>query len=252
MSEKSIMFNDLNLRKILEIQKKIDLSSAECLYLEEYAQRIAEIIYYEFEKSVILARAFITVPFSDLPKENKIFVRNLAGEKKITDLIKDNTPVLSLASSYGIEDAWKNRHTSKGHIGIPLVSEEFIELIPMIARLLKSFGVPLGWISGKDTGIVTKSIGDLSGIFYVPDAKTTVDEKGRKVIPNEKFVDKYGVKTVFGFGGSYLIEKTFVVFIIFTREEIKKESAELFMPVANLIKASTTHLVSNGKIFSNK
>lgn len=220
--------------------------------LERAGQRLTELMYEEFKESIVMARFFATAPFNKLPDFNKQFVTQLAASKGISELIKDQTLVLSLLGTYGDKDEWKDRHNSKGHIGIPLVSADFITLIPMISRLLKMLGVPFEWISSTDTGIVTKALGSIFGVFYVPDAKTAVDEHNRKIITMQDFVDSSNIKTVFGLAGGYISGVTFVVLIVFTRETVSKYCVEQFMPLINSIKMSTAHLVSEGKIFSEE
>lgn len=221
-----------------------------CSNLEEAAQKVVDIIYKEFLDSIVLARIFVTVPLEKLPAPNQKFVKDLAVAKNVIHLVKEKTPVLSLLSTKGEEVIWGRRTNSKGHVGIPLVSADFIELIPMISRLMKAMGIPLDWISSTDTTIVGKAVGKAAGIFYVPDAKTGVDEKNRKIIAAQDFVDRYGVKTVFGVGGGYILASTFVVMIVFARETITKDRAEQFIPILNLFKAATTNIVTQGKIFS--
>jgi hypothetical protein len=87
----------------------------------------------------------------------------------------------------------------------------------------------------------------------VPDAKTTVDQKGRKIIAAQDFVSAYNVKTVFGIGGGYPlgpIGNAFITNIVFTREMLEKHQAELFLSVVNTFKIGTMSLVSGKKIFA--
>jgi len=89
----------------------------------------------------------------------------------------------------------------------------------------------------------------MSGVFYVPDAKTTVDAKERKIIAATEFVENYAVKTVFGTGGAYM-GGTFITIIAFTRESLEKSLVEPFILVVNYFKTSTMRLVMEGKIFA--
>jgi hypothetical protein len=107
--------------------------------LEEAAQTLAETLHTQFSESVVVARVFLTVP---LPKTNKDFVQNLAGSAGAADALKANTPVLSRIATHGEEKDWCDRRKSEGHVGIPLISADFVGAIPMISRLLKEFGVP--------------------------------------------------------------------------------------------------------------
>jgi hypothetical protein len=146
---------------------------------------------------------------------------------------------------------WNNRQNSQGHVGIPLVSSDFISQIPMMSRLLSELGLGLSWIDSKDSDILGKTMGKMSGTFYVKDAKTETDKSGRKIIAAQDFVNQYNVKTVFGIGGGYLIGSTFITVIIFTRETIEKEQVSEFLPLLNTFKMGTTSLISRGKIFAD-
>jgi hypothetical protein len=221
-----------------------------CAVFEEAAQKLTDCLYREFKDSVVLARVFVSVPFEKLPSSNREFVKNLAAAKGITPLLKDQTLILSLAGTRGDEEAWNSRVRSKGHVGIPLASADFIDLIPMMSRLMRALGVPLDWITSADRSIVTKAVGKIAGVFYVPDAATSVDEQGRKIIPTQDFVHKYGIKTVFGAGGGYILGAAFAVVIVFTRDMIAQEKTEAWLPLINVLKSATTNLVSRGKIFS--
>jgi hypothetical protein len=221
-----------------------------CGCLEDAAQKVTDSMYAEFKDSVVLARLFATVPFGVLPTSNKEFVRNLADTKGLTSLLNNNTPILSLLGTRGQEDTWNDRHNSRGHIGIPFVSADFIDQVPMVSHLLKSLGFSSDWISGNGTGIIQSTMGKMAGIFYVPEARTAVDEKGRKIIAAQDFVAKYNIRTVFGIGGGYIQEATFIVLIVFAREQIDEERARCFLPLATMIKATTTGLLLRGRIFN--
>jgi hypothetical protein len=221
-----------------------------CICLEDAAQKVTDLVYAEFKDSVVLARLFATVPFGVLPTSNKEFVKNLADTKGLTPLLNNQTPILSLMGTSGQEDTWNDRHDSRGHIGIPLVSADFLDQIPMMSRLLKSLGFSLDWLCGNGTGITQSTMGKMAGFFYVPEARTAVDEKGRKIIAAQDFVAKYNVRTVFGIGGGYIKEATFIVLIVFAREHIDEDRARCFLPLSTVIKATTTGLVLRGRIFN--
>jgi hypothetical protein len=69
------------------------------------------------------------------------------------------------------------------------------------------------------------------------------------IVPAQDFVRSYGVKTVFGLGGSYL-NGTCVILILFTRELMEREEVEKFMPLVNTIKSATMSLVMRDRIFT--
>ena len=89
----------------------------------------------------------------------------------------------------------------------------------------------------------------MSGVFFVPEAASEVDQRGRKIIVAEDFVQKYGIKTVFGFGGGYLGSSTFSVTIIFLRETLSETDARQFAAQVGFFKTITADLVKQ-KIFS--
>ena len=242
--------SDVTVSSVTALRGEIEYGIRNCTCLEDAAQKYTGILYEEFQDSIVLVRLFATIPFKNLPVPNQRFVTNLAASAGISSLINDRTLVLSLLGTRGEEEAWNNRHNSRRHVGIPLASGDFIEAIPMMSRLLKELGLGLDWIDSGDTKIVAKTVGAMAGVFYVPDARTTVDHKGRKIIAAQDFVFTYDVKTVFGIGGGYLTSYVFITNIVFTRETIEKRQAEQFMPVVNTFKAGTIRMVSGNKIFA--
>jgi two-component system, NtrC family, sensor kinase len=220
-----------------------------CMYLENAAQKFAEVMHNELKDSIVLARLFCAIPFGDLPDFNRNFVARLAGSAGISHLIKDSTLILSLLGTHGKETAWNDRINSKGHVGIPLASTDFVDRIPMVSRLLKELGIDLNWISGDDTEIVIKKSGGMSGVFYVRDAETATDNMARKIITSQDFVRKYNIKTVFGMGGSYM-GKIFITTIVFTNETLDKETVTKYTPIINYFKGATMQLAMGNKIFA--
>lgn len=220
-----------------------------CKTLEQAAQKVTDTLYEKFSNSIVLARVFATMPFGALPDTNRTFVEKLAARQNISNLIRYETPVLTLLGTRGIKPSWNDRGQSEGHIGIPLASATFIDKIPMMSRLVKEIGINLDWIDHQDAIVVKTYIG-VSGVFYVSDAETAIDDQKRKIIAAQDFVRDYQVKTVFGLGSSYLSNTTFLTLIIFCREQIEKNKVEQFLPLISNIKASTTSLVATKAIFA--
>jgi hypothetical protein len=235
---------------LIKLQDKVTENLTGCSTLEESAQKYMTILYEELSDSIILARLFATIPIYGLPEENKKFVIDLAQSAKITELIKGDTLVLSLLGTRGKKQEWDDRKKSKGHIGIPLASSDFIGKIPMMSRLLKELGAGIDWIDKTDTDLVAKKFENISGVFYVRDAATELDNKGRKIIAAQDFVEAEGVQTVFGIGGCYMGTSLFFTTIIFLSETIEKDTAERFMLQANKFKTATLNIVDEGKIFA--
>ena len=244
------LISKLSLRDLVSLQDKIAEQSSGRANLEDAAQHYMSILYETLSESIVLARLFAAIPFGELPETNKAFVASLAESAGIGELIRDRTLVLSLLGSRGYKPEWNDRRNSQGHVGIPLASSDFIDRIPMMSRLLKQLGAGIDWIDADDTELVARTFENLSGVFHVRDAKTEVDNQGRKIIAAQDFVEAESVKTVFGIGGCYLGTSLFFTTIVFLREFLEKDVVERFMLQANKFKTATLDLVDDGKIFA--
>jgi hypothetical protein len=215
--------------------------------LEEAAQTLATALYAHFAESAILARVYITVPFGALPPPTQAFVQALPGAAAA---LCSETPVLSLVGTQGLNVDWNDRRNSRQHAAIPLISAEFVDGIPMIARLLRELGVPLDWIDSHDARRLVSTIGSTIGLFYVEDAVRAMDDRGRKVIPAVDFVFAYDVKSVFGTGGAYCGGQMLVV-VVFCRDPVARVTAQMFLPLVDLFKGQTGSLVAPAKVFAH-
>jgi len=213
------------------------------------AQALADTVFPAFEESLALVRVFATVPYGELPAENQEFVRNLLRARRMTAPIPAATPVLSLMGTRGLRPEWNDRTSSRAHIGIPLASAEFVDAIPMISRLLSEFGLTIVGMDDGGARVVRSVVGTLSGMFYVADASTEKDAQGRLVISAQDFVAEHGVKTVFGFGGAYMLERSYVAVILFATEAVAAEQARELAPLSSALKAATMRVVDQGVFF---
>ena len=198
----------------------------------------------------MVGRVFVTVPFGELPKANQQFVRGLLESAGAVEDLKDTTPVLSLIGTYGLEEEWRDRRRSKGHVGIPFVSSSFVDAIPMMSRLLKDFGVPVDWVDSHDSEMIVNTIGSSAGLLFVENAATATDSAGRKIIAAQDFVSAYGVKSVFGVGGAYSTGQIAVI-VTFCRSQIPRIVAERFVTLAAFFVSKTAGYVEQGRIFSD-
>jgi len=214
--------------------------------LEEAAQALATALYTQFAESTILVRVYVTVPFAALPRPTRAFVRAMPGAAAA---LTATTPVLSLVGTQGQNDDWNDRRKSRQHAAIPLISAEFVDGIPMIARLLREVGVPLDWIDSHDARRLVTTIGSTLGLFFVEDAVRAIDDRGRKVIPAVDFVFAYHVKSVFGTGGAYSGGQMLVL-VVFCLDPVARATAELFLPLVVLFKGETASLVASAKVFA--
>ena len=243
------LFADATSQSLDSIERLMEAELPAQGSLEEAAQWLSRTLHETFAAGSVLVRTFATVPLERLPGDARDFAASIAAQGGLPPL-RPGTMALALLGTCGVEPGWKERTLSRGHLAIPLASNTFVESIPMIARLLKELGATLTWADDLDTAIVTQSFGTLAGVFYVEDAESERDGLGRRVIPASDFVSRYGVKTVFGFGGSYPVRRTFIVTVVFTRERMGRQVAERFMRLTSAFKAVTMRTVLDGRLFA--
>jgi hypothetical protein len=218
--------------------------------IEEAAQLAVGAVFEQYRESVVLARLYATVPLQELPATNRDFVTRLAQSKGRAAELREKTPVLSLMGTRGVEPAWNDRARSAGHVGIPLLSADFVEEIPMLARLLADVGLATRWIETQDPSLLDERSSKFGKIFYVESAKEATDHRGRHVIPARDFVQAHDVATVFGVAGAYLMSNVFLALLVFCRERLDETRGRAFLPLVSVLKAETTRLVSQRRFFA--
>jgi two-component system NtrC family sensor kinase len=233
----------------LQLERKFQSEINRSTSLEGAAQAYTRLVYEALHESIVLLRVFATVPARELPAANRAFAEGLA--KSAGHELHDDTLVLSLLGTMGVEPAWCHRRRSTNHLGIPLVSREFVTRIPMISRLLQQLGIELDWFDRHDTAIVGRTFGLQSGVFYVEDAAQAIDREGRNIITAQEFVTNYGVRTVYGVGGGYVGTPVFTTIITFCREHVDRARAEDFRTHIDRFKAETESLAKQGRIFAD-
>lgn len=100
--------------------------------------------------------------------------------------------------------------------------------------------------------VETFSVSNLwNGVYLVPDAKTATDTQDRNIIPEQGFVEEYGVKTVFGNGARIAVEgNDFLASIFFSRQSLDRSTAHRFNSLLYLFKTVTSPLVETGRLFA--
>lgn len=243
----------MKIREARDVEQLFDafaLEPSRCDSIEELARRFTHRFYDYFVESTVLVRVFATLRFDRLPETERAFARDIAAQAGGSDLLTEETDVLTLLGTRGARSAWNARSDSRGHLAIPLLSEHFVGEIPMIARVLGETGfVPL--FSGRaHSQYVSRSSDDGDGLFFVGDARMTTDEHGRLIIPAADFVEEHSVKTVFGFGGSYAAARTFVTTIVFCRETIARSTAFELATLGRDFKKHSEALLERNAVFT--
>lgn len=146
---------------------------------------------------------------------------------------------LTLMATVGDEPEWNDRRRSRGHQAIPLPTVSVIERAPMIAQLFRAFGVELKAAIAPAPEIVRNLAGKSYGVFHVPEAK------GSPYIPAQDFVERYGIRSVIGFGGALLSGDLFAI-VMFTRTTVPELAADRFKSLALDVKS---HLFLHERTF---
>jgi len=217
--------------------------------LQECCQRLMETFRETFADSIALARTYATVPLNLLPEADRLLVENIVESAAVPEKLKESTRVLSLLGTAGVRPEWCHRGGSRGHLAIPLLSEDFVAGIPMLANLIQQLGSSRSWYQ-KHTGPSThvNNFGVFTDTFFVPDASESMDSSGRLMIPAQDFVREFGIRSVFGVGGEFLAEGIVVVCIFFSTE-VLSSTPKWLLRLPLVLATVTRSLVSEGKLY---
>jgi hypothetical protein len=213
--------------------------------MEDALSQIARYLYDELRSNVnepacALVRCYKTHAFRDLPAALQAFASGLLGDAPSTPSMR----CLTLLGTTGDNPMWNDVRRSRGHRAIPLPSPEMVAKAPMIAQLIKQFGLDVTSVINPSTEITRDLEGKTYGVFHIEDA---VDSP---FIPAQDFVRKYKVQSVVGCGG-YLRTGDLFAVIVFSKVRIDAESAERFRTLALDVKA-TLFSFDEGGVFSKR
>ncbi|HYE07000.1 MAG TPA: response regulator [Planctomycetota bacterium] len=239
---------ELSRADVLDLQDRLRPRLRAARSLEDAAQALVRCLCVDFASSTVLTRMFVTLPFATLPEDLRRAAWSVVERQALQSAMRDQTPVLTLLSTCGREPAWCDRRESRGHVATPLSSRSFVDSIPMIARMLQDMGLDLGLQTDGDPYIERVLGAGWVGLFYVGDALTARDDRGRRIIPAVDFVERYGVRTVFGLGKAYA-NGSIASLVAFTSAIVPRERVEALVPIMNLFKAETLRFVNDGAIF---
>lgn len=149
-----------------------------------------------------------------------------------TESFTPKTKCLTLLGTVGDLPEWNGRDASRRHRAIPLPSNDVVEQIPMIAQMVRQFGIEISSLLETQPEIINDLDQKTYNVFFVPDAHIS------PFIPAQaEFVIPHGVKSALGFGGVLPSGNLFAV-IMFTRVPIPLETAQMFRTIALNVKMS--------------
>lgn len=200
--------------------------------LADASQAVCELLFNELrgadgERACALVRAYKTHRFAGLPLAEQQFASALmSGDEPSPDM-----RCLTLVGTAGVEPAWNDRRQSVGHRAIPLPRPDIVERAPMIAQLIRQFGLELSDVVEQSPGVVASLEGRTYGVFHVESAG------GSPYIPAQDFVSRHGIRSVVGCGGALRGGNLFAL-ILFCRLPVPEPTADRFRTLALDLKSS--------------
>lgn len=202
--------------------------------METVANSIVSYFHEQFlvsgsgQKACALVRFFITHSYGTLSQDRRAIVQAvLGGAPK-----DENVQCLTLLATVGEKAEWNSVRHSVGHQAIPLTSHAMIEQAPMIAQLIRQFGIDTGMILSPAPDLIMEAAQKTYNVFHVPQAQ------GSPYIPAQKdFVVPNGIRSVLGFGGVLPSGSLFAI-IVFSRVPVSSETANLFKTLSMSVKAA--------------
>lgn len=201
--------------------------------MEEALGRVLRFLYDELRnpdgsRSCAMVRAYKTHAYGQLDPELQRFARRQMGGAAPDPDMK----CLTLMASVGDRPEWNDRRKSAGHQAIPLPRPDIVERAPMIAQLLRQFGLDLADVVKPRRDVVRDLEGRTYGVFFVEDAV------GSPYIPAQReFVEPNGIRSVLGCGGALRGGDLFAI-ILFSRVPISPDAADRFRTIALDMKSS--------------
>jgi hypothetical protein len=194
--------------------------------------------------SVVLVRLYVSIPFRELPTEEKEAAKRIGGMLGVESRITPHTEVLCLLATRGKSPEWNDRRLSQGHRALPLVDDAFVRSAPMLESLFSQVGIT----SPSDPG-PSERVG-IDGIFLVEDAASARDAEGRHIVPAQAFVEAHSIKSAFGFGGRYVTGRIMAV-VAFANVTVEAADVRALASIGSSFRMSTSRRFFEKRIFSS-
>lgn len=204
--------NDFDLAAMLRCSKGLRTAAQGAPSMEAAAGAICRFLYDALVdgdggRACVMARFYKTHAYGALTPDLQRFAKRAFGAVAISPP-EPAMKCLTLLATVGDEPEWNDRRA------------------PMIAQLIREFGMQLSDVV-RPSGDLVRALGGKSyGVFHVEEAA------GSRYIPaQEGFVDRHGIRSVIGFGGLLPTGDLFGV-ILFSRVHVTVESADRFRSLA--------------------
>ena len=242
-----IKIRELTLTNIFELSQFIKDKCNGLSSLEETVQELMKIFCQTFitdkgKSAFALSRYFKSCTYEEIPEDIKIYIQHQEDKENI----QAQNRYLTLIGTAGEVEEWKYRRDSKEHQALPLYDPRIVDNLPMLSALFAQIGFAIPNTEGANKNIIIDREDHDFGIFCVEDAT------GSTLIPKQaEFVEPFGIKSVIGFGGHYMTDHIYAI-IIFSKVEISKERAKLFLSLNPAVKSITLRHAVTGNIFKSE
>lgn len=206
---------------------------------ELLAQQLCATFYVMFSRSVVLVRAYLTVPFSSLPEHAGAWVQQLAEADVIGGELRDSAPVISLVGTAGRQAAWNCRLDSREHVGFPLFSSALGDRAPLLA-LLAHDARTIASLRNEGKPSHSPQAAKACRFVYTPDAAAGVEAKGRTLPLAPDFVADNGIATAFGLAAELEQGQSFYLVVFCSHSVTLDEVLQVGKALLHL-KAHATH-----------
>ena len=240
-------FGSYSLTELTALRGELQTLASEHPTLREAGQIWLSRLYHEFAESLPLARLFATVPYGFLPEREKAFARGIATENNVLSELTEDTIVVTLVATRGLRPEWNDPQNSRHHLAIPMLSASVIRPIPLVGRVLSGTMTGIPWLTKQKTLMLLESMGQISQLIYVRDARSARSGNDHRLILAQDFVEAHGIRTVLALGGSYL-NQTCLALVLFTQELLTEEQVSKFTTLLSSIKTPTMSVVMDCKI----
>lgn len=247
-----------SLRDMIECSSAIRRLGNDATSMEHAAQRVTSFLYddlgdlHTLARSCALVRFYKTHPIGQLDDVRRQFAESLL----LGSSVDPATRCLTLLATIGDEPAWCSVAQSRKHKAIPLQNKESVTRLPMVAQLIADLGVNLDdllqpplvatsftKVNGATQSLLVDTSGPNFNVFYIGDAAGS-----SSISAQAEFVERYGVRSVLGFGG-YLPTGDFFAVILFTKVPVQEATRELFKTIALATKVCVMPF-AKGQIFA--
>ncbi|MBI2833397.1 MAG: hypothetical protein HYX76_03100 [Acidobacteria bacterium] len=206
--------------------------------MEEVADRIVHYLHDELvdpstgAPACALVRCYATRAYGD--------VAALAAAQ--TDVVATDVRCLVLLATAADEEGAGVDDVGFASGVIPLPDAAAVERIPMLAEVLRQFGLRIGNVIARDPAALEELEYETSNVFYVAEAA------GSPYVQHE-LVARLGVRSVLGFGDGLTSGNVFAV-LLFSKIRIPPETADLFKTLALSAKMAMLP-VADGRTFTD-